>query len=286
MNLFELNYICLTYKNIHKNIKYYIYKIIENNIIKNNTKNHIIKNGIKKYSTLKNQKKETIQKIYYENLSIKNVYHENEINKDLPRTFPNDKSFKKDEKNYVKLYQLLIAYSNYNKNIEYAQGLNFIAGNIIFLFNGSEERFVFLDGLIQRFNLENLLGKNNKLNIKLEEIGKILNKYCKEIIEYFDKNYLSHEFFTSNWVITLFSSSMANNYLYILWDYMIIFFFNFFNAFVISVLNKYKKIILNKQQNDLAIFMKNILKTKQFEIDFIELINNSMELISKEQNFI
>lgn len=35
-----------------------------------------------------------------------------------------------------------------------------------------------------------------------------------------------------------------------------------------------------------AIFMKNILKTKQFEIDFIELINNSMELISKEQNFI
>jgi hypothetical protein len=32
--------------------------------------------------------------------------------------------------------------------------------------------------------------------------------------------------------------------------------------------------------------MKNILKTKQFEIDFIELINNSMELISKEQNLI
>ena len=67
---------------------------------------------------------------------------------------------------------------------------------------------------------------------------------------------------------------------------MIIFGWKFFNAFVISVLNKYKKIILNKQQNDLAIFMKNILKTKQFEIDFIELINNSMELISKEQNFI
>ena len=286
LNLFELNYICLTYKNIHKNIRYYIYKIIENNIIKNNTKNHLIKNGIKKYSTLKNQKKESIQKIYYENLSIKNVFHEKEINKDLPRTFPNDKSFKKDEKNYVKLYQLLIAYSNYNKNIEYAQGLNFIAGNIIFLFNGSEERFVFLDGLIQRFNLENLLGKNNKLNIKLEEIGKLLNKYCKEIIDYFDKNYLSHEFFTSNWVITLFSSSMINKYLFIVWDYMIIFGWKFFNAFVISVLNKYKKIILNKQQNDLAIFMKNILKTKQFEIDFIELINNSMELISKEQNFI
>ena len=286
LNLFEINYICLKYKNFHKIIKYYIYKIIEINVIKNNTKRHLIKNIIKKYSTLKNEKKETIQKIYYENLANKNVLHENEINKDLPRTFPNDQSFKKDEKNYVKLYQLLIAYSNYNKNIEYAQGLNFIAGNIIFLFNGSEDRFLFLDGLIQRFNLENLLGKNNKLNIKMEEIGKILNKYCKEIIDYFDKNYLSHEFFTSNWVITLFSSSMINKYLFIVWDYMIIFGWKFFNAFVISVLNKYKKIILNKQQNDLAIFMKNILKTKQFEIDFIELINNSMELISKEQNLI
>jgi hypothetical protein len=283
LNLFELNYICLTYKNIHKNIKYYIYKIIENNIIKNSIKNHLIKSGIKKYSKLKNANKESIQKIYYENLSIKNVLHEKEINKDLPRTFPNDKSFKKDEKNYFKLYQLLLAYSNFNKNIEYAQGLNFIGGNIIFLYNNSEDRFLFLDGLIQRFNLENLLGKNNNLNIKLEELGNLLKKNCKEIINYFNNNYLTHDFFTSNWVITLFSSSMNNKHLFILWDYMIIFGWKFFDVFVVCVLNKYKKLILSKEQNELAKFMKNILRTKEFENDFNEIINNSMDLLSKEQ---
>ena len=228
-----------------------------------------------------------LQKKYIDLLYEINERNDLEIKKDLLRTLPDDTSFQYGKENYNKLYHILSAYSNYNKNIGYTQGLNFLAAHCMYIYKNEIEAFVFLDGLITKFKLENLFGiKNNELNKKLKEIEYIVNKWCPEVNKHLQKIFLNYDFFTCKWMITLFSNNINLKYLFQLWDYMIIFGWKFFNAFVISVLNKYKKIILNKQQNDLAIFMKNILKTKQFEIDFIELINNSMELISKEQNFI
>jgi hypothetical protein len=54
--------------------------------------------------------------------------------------------------------------------------------------NSSEDRFFVFRWINSKIKFRKLLGKNNKLNIKLGEILKLLNKYCKEIIDYFDKN--------------------------------------------------------------------------------------------------
>ena len=56
-----------------------------------------------------------------------------------------DKSFSKDSQNSQKLKNILTCYSNFNKNIGYAQGLNFIAAIAICMFENEEIAFIFLD---------------------------------------------------------------------------------------------------------------------------------------------
>lgn len=72
---------------------------------------------------------------YYKNLTkrfpVEIVSPFEEIIKlDLHRTFPNDEFFK-DERNIIKLKNILLAYSRRNVTLGYCQGFNFIVGRIM-----------------------------------------------------------------------------------------------------------------------------------------------------------
>lgn len=59
-----------------------------------------------------------------------NSPYENQINLDLDRTFPEDQFFQ-EQKNIVKLKNILIAFSRRESTIGYCQGFNFIVGKIL-----------------------------------------------------------------------------------------------------------------------------------------------------------
>ena len=61
----------------------------------------------------------------------------------------------------------------------------------------------------------------------------------------------------------------------IFWDFMIIFGWKFFNYFVITVLNFYEKVIISSSQDELPFLMKNLLNSKQFDLDFKSIINET-----------
>ena len=61
---------------------------------------------------------------------------------------------------------ILNVYAFANANIGYAQGMNFIVANSLFLFKDNVDAFYFLDGLIQLLNLEDFYGIKNKLKKK------------------------------------------------------------------------------------------------------------------------
>ena len=278
------------------NKKYYIcFKNIINNKIKNKLllfykKNNIFNNNIKlslmKISPLSKLSPLLLHKKYVDLLLENNNKYDKEIQKDLTRTFPDNLSFKYGNSNYNKLYHLLTVYSLYNQKIGYAQGINFLAAHIILLFNKEEDGFIFLDALLQKFEFEKLLGVENDLHKKLNNIGMYLNKYCPEICAYLDSMNLSHIFFTTNWMLTLFSNSMDEKYLFIVWDFLIIYGWKFFRYFVVSILNIYKKNILEEEQNNLTFFMKKILRNEQFNIGFEEIINKAFELMNRDNNII
>ena len=267
-------------KTFYENFRKKIYDYFYEKIIKNNgNKNYILKilNTIPKYAT-NNFKNLKLQYEYYKN--NKSLYNEI-ILQDISRTFPNDPSFKIDSINYKKLYNLLISYSNYNKNIGYAQGLNFLAASCIYLFKNEEKLFIFLDGIINRFELNNLLCINNqKLPKKLKYFSKILNKFCPEFVNHLSSKFVNHEFFTTGWLLTLFSNSMERNKLFICWCFMVIFGWKFFYSFVIQLILFYKDILLKINESKLSIKMKGILKGKQFIKDFNEIVKKTLTFMS------
>ena len=286
-----LNKLCLINKEHYKYLKPIIYekiklKIIEINKSSNNL-NNVIKKSILIYTPLSKLSKIMLQKNYFDLLYEVNEKYEVDIKKDLLRTLPDDISFKYGKENYNKLYHILSAYSNYNKNIGYAQGLNFLAAICLCIFKDEIDSFIFLDGLIQKFKFENLFGiKNDELNVKLKEIECCVDKWCPEIKKYLQTKLLNYDFFTCKWMITLFSNSMNIKYLFQLWDYMIIFGWKFFKFFVIAVIKFNEIKILNCSLEKITKTMNEILKTREFEDNFINIINITFQYINKDNEII
>ena len=270
-----------------RNTRNFFYLYFYNNLIidKNNNKfiNKIL-HSAKNFCSekIKNKIRKGEFKSFYEKLSNKkNDIYDELITKDIPRTIPGDSSFSKGKNNYNKLYRILTCFSNYNKKIGYAQGINFIIANAIYLFNSEEEVFVFFEGFINLLKMDNFFGLGNekKMIYKLSELNSILIRYIPDIIKFFNDKQVSHDFFTTKWILTLFSTSLEKNYLVIIWCFMIIFKWKFAYSYIIQILKKYKNNIFSSTDNQLCLKMKNILNNKDFKNDFNEIIQNTMNFM-------
>ena len=296
LDIEKINILCTLNKKCFNIIKPIINAEIKEKIlnyylqIQNTTQVISSKNKIKlslmSYSSLNKLSPILLHKKYVDLLLENNQKYDKEIQKDLTRTFPNNSSFNYGKENYNKLYHLLTVYSLFNQKIGYTQGINFLAANIIILMQKEKEEksLMFLDGFIHRFNFEKLvgLGKDNLLNKNLNIIENYLKKHCTDIINFLEKSNLSHEIFTTNWMLTLFANSMETKYLFIVWDFLIIFGWKFFSCFIVSVLDLFKNEILNEEQNKLNFLMKNILRNQKFKDKFRFIINKTFLLLNNE----
>ena len=268
-------------KNTFKEIRIILYGIIYEKILvnKGSDKENFMKKiiySIFNHSSNKLKFRNKIQiKTKYNFYKYKSTFCD-KIKQDLSRTFPKDPSFNTIE-NYIKLYNILTSYSNYNKLIGYTQGLNFIAGNCLYLFNTEEEVFLFLDCLINRFNLEKYLSiENANLFDNFNHFSNLLNKHIPDIISYFEEKQLNHCFFSIGWMITLFSNSMKRKYLNKTWCFMILLGWKFFYSLVIQILKYYKKEILSKKENELSEYMKTIINNGNFCDNYNTIIRNTL----------
>lgn len=270
---FYINLRVLFYNNIYKKIVF----------DKNNTFINKIKSSMSLYASneINNCDIISLKKIYSSYGDKKSIY-EDLIIKDINRTFPNDINFKQNSKNYWKLYNLLTRYSNYNASIGYAQGLNFIFANALSYFDKEEEVFLFVDGLIHLFNLENYVGEvNNSLMTQIKSYSNIISKYIPDMNKHLEKKLLTHEFFTTGWILTLFSNAMNGKNLIITWSFMIVFGWKFFYCFVIQILKFYKEDIIKTNESKLSKKMKKLLKEERFSKDIIKIINNTLLFMSQ-----
>ena len=88
---------------------------------------------------------------------------------------------------------------------------------------------------------------------------------------------LNLDFFLTSWILTLFSDSMENQFLSIVWDYMLIFGWKFFNYFILNILTLFEKDILNSKQNNLTYLKKNMLRNDKFKNNFRKLIKDTIQ---------
>ena len=277
--------ICLSYinKEFYKHIRKIFYRNIYKRICKKKDNIFISRINESLINLVANKLSKTKAQLesIYSSLPTKTSYKDLILN-DLSRTFPNDSRFKKDSIYYNKLYNILTKYSNYNPIIGYAQGLNFLFANAIYLYENEKNSFFYIDGLIRRFNLEDYYAeKNPKLAAEINKFAKILKKYIPNIINYFDEKLVNHDFFTTDWILTLFGNSMNSNNLYICWNFMIIFGWKFFYSFVIQILVFYQSVIFNTNENGLSQLMKNLLKEEKFSINLPIIIEKALMFMLK-----
>lgn len=267
---------------LYSELKFKIYTLIVELIIDQNSQivREKIWRSIYNYSNL--SKVKFLRKEYLNNLYEKSPY-EDQVKKDLARTLPDDISFKPGKVNYKKLFNVLISYSNYNTKIGYAQGLNFIVANAILILEQEEEVFIFVDGLMNKFNFINLIGLENEnfLRDRLDEIGALLEKKVPLLVKFLKNNYLNHEFFTTNWIITIFSNSVKTHLVFKIWDFFLIYGWKFINCFIISILNIFTKEIMSYDPNVLSVKMKNLLKSDLFDQTFRTIVYNSFILFNE-----
>ena len=258
----------ITYK-IHEKI---IKKILYN---KEKTVKYLWKELLNKSILYKSHN--SIDEIYLDYLNSSDKYDE-EITKDLSRTLPNNIMFKKNSNNYKKLFNVLKAYSNYNKKIGYAQGMNFIVAKLIIFYNNEKQSFLNLDALFTKLNFSEVIGISNGLEQKMLVIQFLLKKFCPKIIDFLEQKKINHEIFTVSWVITLFSKNFENNkLLLIIWNFSIIFGWKFIYLFTVSVITNFQNKYLNLDLYEFTQFMKKIFKMPDFEKDFYIIIKKTFE---------
>ena len=99
----------------------------------------------------------------YKNLLTKDkdVKVQEQIELDINRTFPDNKFFRDDTKqDKRKLYNILVAYSEYNKGVGYCQGMNFVAGLIILVVRDEERSFWLLVAMMDQILPENYFSQS------------------------------------------------------------------------------------------------------------------------------
>ena len=281
-NLSLANSLCYT-MTIKLILKIIFYKIV-NNINNKNLVDKLWNQELLKYS--KFTKIKNFNTVYQKYLFSSNLY-DKEIIKDLSRTFPNDSSFHKGSSSYKKLFNILKAYSNYNNEIGYAQGMNFIVAKLIKFFDNEKNSFIYLDSIFNKLNMEDVLGVSNVLEKKMKTVEFLLKNLCPDILFFLERKKINHEIFTAKWYITLFSKNFKfDNILKIIWNFSIIFGWKFIFLFSISVIISFKEKYINYDLYDFTQYMKNIFLFENFKNKFKDVMRLTFYYMSHWKNII
>ena len=264
-------------------LKIIFYKIL-NNINNKNLIEKIWNIELSKYS--KFSKISNFSQTYQKYIQCSKLY-DKEIIKDLSRTFPNDSSFHKGTSSYKKLFNILKAYSNYNKEIGYAQGMNFIVAKLIKFLDNEKDSFIYLDSIFNKLKMVEVLGISNYLERKMKTVEFLLKTLCPDILYFLERKKINHEIFTAKWYITLFSQNFKfDNILKILWNFSIIYGWKFIFLFSISVIVSFKEKYINLDLYDFTQYMKNIFMFEHFKNKFKDVMKLTFYYMSHWKSII
>ena len=274
---------------IYKIIIKFNLNLLFNKIVKNINNKIIVKKiwnkELLKYSAF--NKVNDIDIVYYKYKKISDNKYDNEIIKDLLRTFPNDSSFQRGSACYQKLFNILKVYSNYNKEIGYAQGMNFIVAKLIKFFDSEKESFIYLDAIFNKLKMVEVIGIKNNLEKKMKTIQFLLKTLCPDILFFLEKKKINHEIFTAKWYITLFSKNFKfDNILMVIWNFSIIFGWKFIFLFSISVIVCFKERYIDLDLYDFTQYMKNIFVFEHFQKKFKEVMSLTFNYMTQWRNIV
>ncbi|CAG8650074.1 4369_t:CDS:2, partial [Dentiscutata heterogama] len=168
--------------------------------------------------------------------------HEKQIDLDIPRTLHSHIMFRsRYGPGQRALFNILRAFSNYNTQIGYCQGMTNIV-TILLMYYTEENAFIMLTKLFTKCNLHNLFIPGFPALLESFYVQeKLLLKYTPKIASQFNKIQLTTTAYATRWYITLFTSDVVPHHTVLrIWDLLMLHGFDIL-YFVAVALLKYHK---------------------------------------------
>ena len=190
-----------------------------------------------------------------------------EIVLDVHRSFNTKKNV-----SHQSMINVLRSFALYDKVIEYCQGMNFLVGYLLYIFEDEEKCFKILCILVQKYSLKKMLQEGMPLLTKSFFIlDKLILIYNPKLYEYFRMEGINASHFSSPWLVTLFSCAFHYSQgleppilLYSIWD---IFFLKGWKGLYIcalTILNEVSNNIIGEKFDSGMIYLNSILKGPLF----------------------
>jgi hypothetical protein len=153
--------------------------------------------------------------------------YENDIKKDIHRTFPEEAYFSSEVFNYIgqeQLYRVLKAIAIYFPNVGYCQGMNFIVAFLLMINGGNEnEAFWFFVGLARShdFLLMGFFERNFPLlNLYHHIFYETFKQELPAMHQHFASQQIPDQLWITKWLLTLFLYSLPPIVVVRIWDFI------------------------------------------------------------------
>ncbi|KAI8058675.1 rab-GTPase-TBC domain-containing protein [Gilbertella persicaria] len=142
----------------------------------------------------------------YKQLCNEKSPHERVIQRDLSRTFPRIDMFKKENgQGQISMKRILEAYSLYDTEVGYCQGLAFLVGPL--LMNMPEEQsFCVFVRLMETYEMRSMFTLNMEgLQVRLYQFSSLLKEILPDLTNHLDLLGVHPAMYASQWFLTLFA---------------------------------------------------------------------------------
>lgn len=184
--------------------------------------------------------------------------HEKAITRDLGRTFPHHDFFTDGQGiGQEHLFNVLKAYSLYDPQVGYCQGLPFVVA-VLLLNMPDEEAFSLLVRLMHSYDLRgHFLPEMPKLQLRLYQFDRLIEELLPVLHVHFLRQGIKSSMFCSQWFLTLFSYRFPLEIVVRIYDNCLASGIEAIFAFSIVLLQKNEDELLTLKFDDILAFLKN-----------------------------
>lgn len=141
-----------------------------------------------------------------------------EIERDLPRTFPSHKKFR-TAAGRTELRNVLTAFANHSPKVLYCQGLNFITGLFLIVLENEERAFWALVCAVEGLGVEGYYSQGmTLLRADMQVLSTFMTSKCPKVAQELKRHSIELTAVCSEWFITWFAKSLPISTVVRVWD--------------------------------------------------------------------
>ncbi|KAF9298517.1 GTPase-activating protein [Mortierella antarctica] len=235
-----------------------------NAVVKKNPKQltHMIQRGVPSalrgliWQLLSKSKDAQLEASYSDLLKTESS-HEKQILRDMSRTFPNHDYFQEESAGQEALFNVVKAYSLYDPEVGYCQGLSFVVGPLL-LNMPDEEAFCVLVRMMSSYEMRGHYTPDmNILQLRLYQYELLMEEQVPIIHKHFQNQGIRSTMYASQWFMTLFAYKFPLELVFRVYDIIFVEGIDSLLRFAIALLKANHDKILNHDFETLIEYLKN-----------------------------